>query len=113
MHPKLIELDGLSLDLPDRRLARAARTGARRAAFCSKAAWCRGSWWQRSTGISGRFDDAYRGFVELVAGYIAAGVGSARSYQGQQQRAEELAELDLGETTFFSTSATSSASAPP
>jgi len=47
-------------------------------------------------------DDSYRGFVELVAGHIAAGVGSARSYQAQQQRAEELAELDRAKTTFFS-----------
>ncbi len=47
-------------------------------------------------------DDGYRGFVELVAGHIAAGVGSARSYQAQQQRAEELAELDRAKTTFFS-----------
>ena len=47
-------------------------------------------------------DDGYRGFVELVAGHIAAGVGSARSYQAQQQRAEELAELDSAKTTFFS-----------
>ena len=49
-----------------------------------------------------RFDDAYRGFVELVAGHIAAGVGSARSYQAQQQRAEALAELDRAKTAFFS-----------
>ena len=48
------------------------------------------------------FDAAYRGFVELVAGHIAAGVGSARSYRAQQQRAEELAELDSAKTTFFS-----------
>ncbi|OBK14318.1 SpoIIE family protein phosphatase [Mycobacterium asiaticum] len=47
-------------------------------------------------------DDDYRGFVELVAGYISAGVGSARSYQAQQRRAEELAELDRAKTTFFS-----------
>jgi PAS domain S-box-containing protein len=47
-------------------------------------------------------DEAYRGFVELVAGHIAAGVGSARSYQAQQQRAEELAELDRAKTAFFS-----------
>src|SRR5882757_7952275 len=46
--------------------------------------------------------DGYRAFVELVAGHIAAGVGSARSYQAQQQRAEELAELDRAKTTFFS-----------
>ena len=49
-----------------------------------------------------RFDDGYRGFVELVASHIAAGVGSARSYQAQQQRAEALAELDQAKTTFFS-----------
>ncbi len=47
-------------------------------------------------------DDGYRGFVELVAGHIAAAVGSARSYRDQQQRAEELAELDRAKTTFFS-----------
>ncbi|CAN5188519.1 SpoIIE family protein phosphatase [soil metagenome] len=47
-------------------------------------------------------DDHYRGFVDLVAGHIAAKVGSARSYQTQQQRAEELAELDRAKTTFFS-----------
>lgn len=47
-------------------------------------------------------DDTYRGFVELAAGHIAAGVASARSYQAQQQRAEELAELDRAKTTFFS-----------
>lgn len=48
------------------------------------------------------FDDAYRGFVELIAAHIAAGVGSARSYHAQQQRADELAELDRAKTAFFS-----------
>jgi PAS domain S-box-containing protein len=47
-------------------------------------------------------DDGYSGFVELVAGHLAAGVGSARSYRAQQRRAEELAELDRAKTTFFS-----------
>ncbi|MER6693154.1 SpoIIE family protein phosphatase [Streptomyces minutiscleroticus] len=47
-------------------------------------------------------DEGYRGFVELVAGHIAAGIGSARSYQTQQRRAEELAELDRVKTAFFS-----------
>ena len=47
-------------------------------------------------------DDGYRGFVELVAGHVAAEIGSARSYRAQQQRAEELAELDRAKTTFFS-----------
>ncbi|MCS0636877.1 SpoIIE family protein phosphatase [Streptomyces sp. LP05-1] len=47
-------------------------------------------------------DDAYRGFVELAAGHVATGIASARSYQDQQRRAEELAELDRAKTTFFS-----------
>ena len=49
-----------------------------------------------------QLDDGYRGFVELVAGHIAAGVGSARSYRAQQQRADALAELDRAKTAFFS-----------
>ncbi|MFJ6698349.1 SpoIIE family protein phosphatase [Streptomyces sp. NPDC091272] len=47
-------------------------------------------------------DGGYRGFVELVAGHVAAGIAGARSYQAQQRRAEELAELDRAKTTFFS-----------
>ncbi|GGR42606.1 histidine kinase [Streptomyces cinereoruber] len=47
-------------------------------------------------------DEGHRGFLELVAGHVATGVSSARSYQAQQRRAEELAELDRAKTTFFS-----------
>ncbi|SFF23594.1 PAS/PAC sensor hybrid histidine kinase [Actinacidiphila alni] len=47
-------------------------------------------------------DESYRGFVELVAGHVAAGTVSARSYQAQQRRADELAELDRAKTAFFS-----------
>jgi PAS domain S-box-containing protein len=47
-------------------------------------------------------DDGYRGFVELAAGHVAAGVAAARSYEAQQRRAEELAELDRAKTAFFS-----------
>ncbi|APE15469.1 histidine kinase [Mycobacterium sp. WY10] len=47
-------------------------------------------------------DDEYRGFINLVAGHIATGVSSARSYSEQQRRADELAELDRAKTTFFS-----------
>jgi PAS domain S-box-containing protein len=47
-------------------------------------------------------DDGYRGFVDLVARHLAAGIASARSYHDQQRRAEELAELDRAKTTFFS-----------
>ncbi|WP_329575060.1 SpoIIE family protein phosphatase [Kitasatospora sp. NBC_01250] len=47
-------------------------------------------------------DEGYRGFLELAAGHVAAGIGSARSYQAQQKRADELAELDRAKTAFFS-----------
>jgi PAS domain S-box-containing protein len=47
-------------------------------------------------------DEGYRAFTALVAGHLAAGIASARSYQDQQRRAEELAELDRAKTTFFS-----------
>ncbi len=47
-------------------------------------------------------DEGYRGFLELVAGHLSSGVASARDYQKQQRRAEELAELDRAKTTFFS-----------
>jgi PAS domain S-box-containing protein len=47
-------------------------------------------------------DDAYRDFLTLVAGHIASGIGSARTFRDQQRRAEELAELDRAKTTFFS-----------
>ena len=46
-------------------------------------------------------DEEYRGFTRLVAGHLAAGIASARSYRDQQRRAEELAELDRAKTTFF------------
>ncbi|MCS0604359.1 SpoIIE family protein phosphatase [Streptomyces sp. LP11] len=47
-------------------------------------------------------DDAYRGFIELAAGHIASGIASARDFEAQQRRAEELAELDRAKTAFFS-----------
>ncbi|SDF73520.1 PAS domain S-box-containing protein [Lentzea fradiae] len=47
-------------------------------------------------------DDTYRGFVDLVAGHLAAGIAGARDFRAQQRRAEELAELDRAKTAFFS-----------
>ena len=47
-------------------------------------------------------DEGYRAFAGLVAGHLAAGIASARSYRDQQRRAEALAELDRAKTTFFS-----------
>ncbi|HEV8494671.1 MAG TPA: ATP-binding protein, partial [Candidatus Angelobacter sp.] len=44
----------------------------------------------------------YSGFIDLVAGQIAAGVANARAYEGERQRAEALAALDRAKTTFFS-----------
>ncbi|MCU7727961.1 SpoIIE family protein phosphatase [Actinoplanes sp. KI2] len=46
-------------------------------------------------------DDGYRGFIELAARHVAAGIASARGYEAQQRRAEELAELDRAKTAFF------------
>ncbi|MGV3722262.1 MAG: ATP-binding protein, partial [Actinomycetota bacterium] len=47
-------------------------------------------------------DDSYRGFLDLVAGQIAAAIGNAQAYEAERQRAEALAELDRAKTTFFS-----------
>ena len=47
-------------------------------------------------------DEGYRAFAGLVAGHLAAGIASARSYRDQTRRAEALAELDRAKTTFFS-----------
>ena len=47
-------------------------------------------------------DEAYAGFIELVAAQIAAGLGAARAYEAERQRAEALAEIDRAKTAFFS-----------
>ncbi len=47
-------------------------------------------------------DAAYRGFLDLLAGQIAAGLASARAYEAERKRAEALAEIDRAKTTFFS-----------
>jgi signal transduction histidine kinase len=56
------------------------------------------------TGVSARreLDDAYQGFLGLVAGHVAAAIGSARAYEEERRRAEALAELDRAKTAFFS-----------
>ena len=48
------------------------------------------------------FDEAYAGFIDLVAAQIAAGLAAARIYQAERRRAEELAEIDRAKTAFFS-----------
>lgn len=48
------------------------------------------------------FDSAYRGFVSLLAGQLAAALANVRAYAAERERAEALAELDRAKTAFFS-----------
>jgi signal transduction histidine kinase/DNA-binding response OmpR family regulator len=48
------------------------------------------------------FDDGYLGFINLVAGQIAASISNAQAYEDERRRAESLAELDRAKTVFFS-----------
>ncbi|RKH43023.1 ATP-binding protein, partial [Corallococcus llansteffanensis] len=47
-------------------------------------------------------DDEYRGFLQLLARQLSASISSARAYEQEKQRAEELARLDAAKTAFFS-----------
>jgi PAS domain S-box-containing protein len=47
-------------------------------------------------------DSAYRGFIDLLAGQIAAGLADVRAYEREKRRAEALAEIDRAKTVFFS-----------
>jgi PAS domain S-box-containing protein len=49
-----------------------------------------------------RIDDAYLGFIDLVAGQLAGGLANAQAREEAQRRADALAELDRAKTTFFS-----------
>ena len=55
-------------------------------------------------GVSPRLalDDAYRGFLDLVAGHVGAAVANARAFEAEKQRAEALAAVDRAKTAFFS-----------
>jgi PAS domain S-box-containing protein len=54
-------------------------------------------------GISARlrFDDAYRGFYELLTSQIGTAIAGARSHEEERRRAEALAELDRAKIAFF------------
>lgn len=54
-------------------------------------------------GISSRlrFDDDYRGFLELASGQIATSIANARAYEMERRRNEALAEIDRAKTIFF------------
>ena len=47
-------------------------------------------------------DVSYAGFLNLVAGQIAASIANARAYAAEKKRAEALAEIDRAKTAFFS-----------
>ncbi len=47
------------------------------------------------------FDEGYRGFVTLVAGYIGTALANGEAYEEERRRAEALAEIDRAKTTFF------------
>jgi PAS domain S-box-containing protein len=47
-------------------------------------------------------DTGYSGFIDLLAGQMAAGIADVRAFQEERRRAEALAELDHAKTTFFS-----------
>ncbi len=55
-------------------------------------------------GVSPRrpLDEAYRSFLNLVAGQLAAALADASAYEAERRRAEELAQLDRAKTAFFS-----------
>ncbi|HTK70738.1 MAG TPA: ATP-binding protein [Candidatus Eisenbacteria bacterium] len=56
------------------------------------------------TGISARlrFDAGYHDFLDLVKTQIGSAIATARAYEHEKKRAEQLAELDRAKTTFFS-----------
>ena len=41
-----------------------------------------------------QFDASYSGFIDLVAGQVAAAHANARAYDEERKRAEALAEID-------------------
>jgi signal transduction histidine kinase/two-component SAPR family response regulator len=55
-------------------------------------------------GLSARrqFDDAYRDFLMLVAGKVAATTQEVRAFEQERRRSESLAALDRAKTAFFS-----------
>ena len=48
-----------------------------------------------------RFDDSYRGFLDLMSAQITTAIANARAYEEERKRAEALAEIDRAKTTFF------------
>ena len=49
-----------------------------------------------------QLDPSYAGYLDLIAGQIAASITNAEAYEAEKTRAEALAELDRAKTSFFS-----------
>jgi signal transduction histidine kinase len=49
-----------------------------------------------------RYDEGYRGFLDLAAGQIGTAIANAQAYEDERKRAEALAEIDRAKTAFFS-----------
>lgn len=49
-----------------------------------------------------QFDASYAGYLDLIAGQIAASITNAEAYEQERARAEALVELDRAKTAFFS-----------
>jgi signal transduction histidine kinase len=49
-----------------------------------------------------KLDDVYRGFLDLVAGQLAAAIAKSRGLEEERRRMANLAELDRVKTAFFS-----------
>lgn len=50
----------------------------------------------------GALDNEYKSFLQLLARQLSASIASARAYEDERRRAEELAALDKAKTAFFS-----------
>ncbi|MGC5333261.1 SpoIIE family protein phosphatase [Micromonospora sp. DT62] len=48
-----------------------------------------------------KLDEAYRGFLDLVASRVSTALGDVLAYEAQRRRAAALAELDAAKTEFF------------
>ena len=85
----------------DRRVARTARCARSPCRSPSRASAGRSGFMVVGLNRYRPLDEAYRGFLDLIASQIAAAVTRARAFDEERQRAEELAELDRAKTTFF------------
>ncbi|MET0189977.1 MAG: ATP-binding protein, partial [Pseudonocardia sediminis] len=46
-------------------------------------------------------DDAYRSFLDLVAGQVASAISDAEAYEAQRRRMQQMADLERARTDFF------------